>query len=156
LAPTSKLHDLHPVNPPPPADTHWTTPVSPASLSLSPDGRSATLTVSDLAVVDTPKFPFAGPTNQATVTYKATWTAMGDLQELVNTDLRYRVHFYRAQSRIEWSTQIPELGFSFTSDAIETSQSPFALLVTREVNGVYFDEAGAPGLGAAPAQVPLP
>jgi len=73
LAPTSKLHDLHPVNPPPPADT-----------------------------------------------------------------------------------QIPELGFSFTSDAIETSQSPFALLVTREVNGVYFDQAGAPGLGAAPAQVPLP
>jgi len=137
LAPSSKLHDLHPENPP--TNLHWTVPVDPASLVRGEGGRSATLTVTNLAVVDTPKFPFNGPSMPATVSYTIAWRAMEGPFALVNGQGRYRAQFFKAEARIGFSATIPSMNFTFQSDPAESSQSPFAILA-REVNGVYFDQ----------------
>lgn len=49
----------------------------------------------------------------------------------------YRIGFYDAQARIRVTTRVPSLGFSFTSDSMDTSESLYAMIGTVE-NGSYF------------------
>lgn len=119
---------------------HWTIPVDPSSLSLSEDGRSVELSISNLQVIDAPKFPLPGPVDPAIVSYTMRWTAVGDEQFVSNSDMRYRFRFLPAQAQIQFSASIPSTGFSYTSDPIETSQSVFAAF-GYDSNGAYFDES---------------
>lgn len=50
---------------------------------------------------------------------------------------KYRIGFHDARARIRVTARVPSLGFSFTSDRMETSESLYAMIGTVE-NGSYF------------------
>lgn len=112
-------------------------PVS--GLHISADGRSATLEIKDLAVIDQPRWPAhdAGST-PARMSFRAIWQALPEPVLYEDKLKHFRVEGFRAIARAEATVEVPSLNFSWKSDPIETSIAGFAIIGT-EVNGKYYN-----------------
>lgn len=147
MVPENKIHDFHvPIRP---SGLYWTTTLTPGNLTVSADGRSATLDVTALAGIDEPTFPKPGPTYQATISYHIEWTATGPQYAIDNASKHYALLAYPAKARGTFKVAVPEVGFTWTSDPLETSMSSDALLGS-EVNGAFYDQGQRPGQGTMP------
>ncbi len=132
---TDQIHSFH--QPILPNGLYWTTFIPDSALRISPDGRDARLEIRDYPVIDQPKFPQTEPTYQATVSLTATWHGSGSLIGYTDPAAKYRITFYPADARIEFTASVPSIGFSFTSDPLAGSESVFAIIGTDR-NGSYF------------------
>lgn len=135
-SPADKLADINPGIPS--NGLFWTVPIPDTALSLSPDGLTATVTLRDFAVLDQPKFPAnTDPTYAARVDLDLTWRGFGPLLGTTNATHRYRVQFHQAIMQAAIRVTVPEIGFTFTSDPPETTQTIFAM-IGEDQNGMFF------------------
>ncbi len=135
-SPAQKIHDINP------GIAHnglfWTVPMSDSSLTLSPDGLSASVSLRDFPVEDQPKFGADTlPTYAARITLDMSWQAHGALMGVSDPTHKFRLQFRLATARIAMRITVPETGFMFISDPAETSETIFAMLGTDQ-NGLFF------------------
>ena len=116
---------------------YWTAPIPDDALTLSADGKSASVEVRDYRVVDQPKFPKPGPDYHASLDFRITWRAEGRLIPYTQPKLKYSLEFYRAHAQIEYTARIPSRNLVITSAPLRTSDSVFAVM-GRERNGSFF------------------
>jgi hypothetical protein len=116
--------------------------VPESGLQISADGRSATLEIKDLTVIDQPRWPAydAGAT-PAKMSFRVIWQATSEPVLYEDKLKHFKVEGFRAIAKAEAAVEVPSLNFSWKSDPIETSIAGFAIIGT-EVNGRYYD----PGL----------
>ncbi len=105
---------------------------------ISADGRSATLELKGVEVIDQPRWPAhdaeAAP---ARMGLRVVWKATGEKVLFEDKCKQFRVEGYRAIARASAMVEAPSLGFSWRSDPIETSRAAFAI-IGSEVNGKYY------------------
>jgi hypothetical protein len=136
LVPANRNHDVHPDISP--AGLFWVVPVPEGGLTISPDGRSATLVLRDLAIVDQPKFPVRTPSTPGTLSLRVVWTATGEQATFTNPAKHFMLNAIPATAQVEAEIAVPSQDFSWKSDALETSSAAFAI-IGNETNGFFFD-----------------
>ncbi len=133
----NKLHDFHP--PTAPSGLFGMASVPDGGLTISPDGRAATLILNNLPVIDQPEWPSAeAKSRPARMSVRVTWTATEEPLLYEDKCRHFRLKGYRAASHAAVSVEVPSIGFSWKSDPIETSSARFGL-IGSEVNGKYYD-----------------
>jgi hypothetical protein len=112
--------------------------VSTGGLNISPDGKTITLVMNNVPVIDQPRWPaldaIATPARMA---FKMVWKSTGEPVQYVNASRQFRFTGTRAECQLEAQVEVPSIGFSWKSDAIETSRADFAVM-GEEVNGRYY------------------
>jgi hypothetical protein len=118
---------------------YWTVPVPEHGLSISPDGRTFILEMRDVEVVDQPHWPALDAiATPARMSFKMVWKSTGEPLKIEDATKHFRFTGTRAACQMEASVEVPSIGFSWKSDALETSSCAFAI-VGDEVNGRYYD-----------------
>jgi hypothetical protein len=113
--------------------------VPEGGLKISADGRSATLEMKDIAVIDQPRWPaHDAQTTPAKMSFRVTWKAGDEKVLYEDRNKHFRFEGYRATAQAEAAVEMPSLNFSWKSDPIETSSAAFAI-IGAEANGKYFD-----------------
>jgi len=108
------------------------------ALTVSDDGRQATLAVRGVAVVDQPRWPAHDtPTYRALTSFRVEWAATDEAVTYEDATKQFRVVGWRANTRLEAEVEVPELDFSWRSDPLESSSATFGV-IGEEVNGRYF------------------
>lgn len=133
------MHDFHP--PISPSGLYWVAPVPERGLTISPDGKTLTLEMRNVAVVDQPRWPALDSiATPARLNFKMVWTADGSAVKCEDASKHFRFVGARASCRMEAEVEVPSIGFSWKSDPLSTSKSDFAI-VGEEVNGRYYDSS---------------
>ncbi len=118
---------------------YWVAVVPDGGLTVSADGRHASLQLRGIPIIDQPRWPAHDATaTPAILDYRIEWTATGEAVTYRDATKQYVVTGWRATTRIEASVQVPSTGFKWHSDPIETSSAAFGVIGT-EMNGRYFD-----------------
>ena len=108
------------------------------ALQLSPDGRSATLELRDLPVIDQPLWPaHDAETTPARLTYRVTWTATDEPVAWSDPIKQFSLRGFRATARVEASVEVPATGFRWKSGPFDASKAAFGV-IGEEANGRYF------------------
>lgn len=89
-------------------------------------------------VVDQPRWPALDSiATPARMTFKMVWKSTGEAVLYENASRQFRFQGTRATCQMEAQVEVPSIGFSWKSDALETSRADFAE-IGEEVNGRYF------------------
>ncbi len=114
-------------------------PIPEGALTVSPDGKSATLEMSNLPVRDEPKFPaLDAESTAATLSFKMVVKATDEKFSYDDPQKQFRVDGYHAIAQMEAEVNVPSIGFSWKSDPLATSSAKFAI-IGDEVNGRYYN-----------------
>ncbi len=136
MDPANQIHDFHP--PVAPSGLYWVVPVPEGGLTFSDDGRTATLQLKGLSIIDQPKWPqFKAAATPALMDIRIVWKATGEKIFFNDPQKQCRVEGFRAIAQLEAKVEVPAIGFSWKSDPLETSKANFAILAD-EVNGKYY------------------
>jgi hypothetical protein len=107
-------------------------------LTVSPDGREASLEMKRIAVTDQPKWPaYDAPFTPAVMSFRVVWKATEDKIAIDDKERQFRFIGFRAVAQAEASVEVPSLNFSWKSDPIDTSHAAFAVIGNEE-NGRYY------------------
>jgi hypothetical protein len=137
LAPKNQFHDFHP--PIAQNGLYWVVPVPEGGLRYTDDGRTVTLEMKDVPVVDQPRWPaLDATTTPATMNFKLVFKATEKPVAYEDPFKHFRVTGFLATAQLEAQVAVPEIGFTWKSDPLETSKSDFAVLGDH-VNGKYYD-----------------
>ena len=113
--------------------------VPATGLTISPDGRTASLEMRDVPVVDQPHWPALDAiATPARMGFKMAWKSTGEPVVYEDPSKHFRFTGTRATCQMEAQVEVPSIGFSWKSDPMETSRADFAIL-GEEVNGRYYD-----------------
>ena len=113
-------------------------PVPAAGLTISADRETITLEMSDVPVVDQPRWPAIDSiATPARMTFKMVWKSTGEPVQYENPAEQFRFIGTRADCRLEAAVSVPSIGFAWKSDPIGTSAASFAI-IGEEVNGRYY------------------
>ena len=108
------------------------------ALTVAADGRSASLTMQDLPVIDQPRWPaHDAEATPARLRYRVIWTAADEPVAWRDAVKQFSFQGFRATARLEASVEVPSLGFSWKSDPLEMSSAAFGV-IGQEANGRYF------------------
>jgi hypothetical protein len=112
--------------------------VPKGGLALSPDGRSATLRLSRVHVIDQPRWPAPdADARPALVDLTMTFEATDEAVEWDDPAKQFRFHGWKAKSQLEARVEVPSIGFTWRSEPIATSRADFAV-IGEERNGKYY------------------
>jgi hypothetical protein len=107
-------------------------------LKISADGKTITLEMKDVPVVDQPRWPALDSiATPARMTFKMVWQSTGEPVLYNSPSQQFRFNGSRAHCQLEAQVEVPSIGFSWKSDPIETSRADFAV-IGDEVNGRYY------------------
>ncbi len=121
-----------------PSGFYWMARVPEGGLVVAADGRSATLELRGLAVIDQPRWPaLDAEATPAILSVKVVWTATSDRVELNDPGKHFLFHGWRAEAQAEASAEVPSTGFTWKSEPMRTSKADFAL-IGEERNGRYY------------------
>lgn len=113
-------------------------PVPKGNVEVSSDGNTITLEMKNVGVVDQPRWPaldsIASP---ARMTFKMVWKSTGEAVAYDDAAKQFRFKGTRASCQMEAQVEVPSIGFSWKSDALEKSRADFAVM-GEEVNGRYY------------------
>ncbi len=108
------------------------------ALTVSADGRRATLEMKDVPVIDQPSWPaHDAATMAAKLTFRIEWSATDEPAIYNDPAKQFRFTGWLATARLEAQVEVPAIDFSWKSDPLETSHSSFAI-IGSEVNGKYY------------------
>jgi hypothetical protein len=114
-------------------------PVPKGGLSVSDGGRTFTLEMQNVAVVDQPRWPaLDSVATQARMSFKMVWKSTGEPVKYEDAAKHFRFTGTRASCQLEAQVEVPSIGFSWKSDPLNTSKCDFAV-IGDEVNGRYYD-----------------
>ena len=107
-------------------------------LKISQDGKTITLEMNNVPVIDQPRWPTWDATaTPARMTFKMVWTSTGEPVHYENPSQQFRFTGWQAECRLSAQVEVPSIGFAWNSDPIETSRAQFAI-IGEEVNGRYY------------------
>lgn len=113
-------------------------PVPTGGLVISADGKTATLEMNNVAVVDQPKWPALDAVGMpAIMSFKMIWKALDEKIIYDDPQKQFRVEGYRATAQLEARVKVPSIGYSWESDPLSESHANFAI-IGDEVNGRYY------------------
>jgi hypothetical protein len=114
-------------------------PVPEGGLTISADGKTFTLEMRNVPIVDQPRWPALDSiATPARMTFKMVWTSTGEPVKYDDPSKHFRFTGTRASCQLEAEVSVPSIGFSWKSDPLETSSSAFAI-IGDEANGRYYD-----------------
>jgi hypothetical protein len=117
---------------------YWVTSVPKGGLIISPDGKTATLEMKNVPVVDQPKWPSIDSVGTpATMSFKITWKATDEKVIYDDPKKYFRVEGYLATVQLEAQVNVPSIGFSWKSDPMAESSANFGV-IGEETNGRYY------------------
>jgi len=136
--PENQIHDFHP--PITDAGLYWVVPVPAGGLVWSADGRSATLAMRDVPVIDQPTWPAVkSRATPARMTFKMVFEATDKPVTYEDKLRRFRVQGFLATCRMEAEVSVPSTGFSFRTEPIDQCRPAAFAVIGDEVNGRYYD-----------------
>jgi hypothetical protein len=105
------VHDFHP--PIGRSGLYWVVDVPRSDLTVAPDGRSATLRLSNVEVIDQPRWPKpdACPCERA-ARRTLRWTATDEPVEIDDPAKQFRFRGWKAKSALEARLDVPSIGFT--------------------------------------------
>jgi hypothetical protein len=107
-------------------------------LVISPDGKTMTLEMKNVPVVDQPRWPALDSlATPARMSFKMVWRSTGDPVHYENASRQFRFSGTRAVCQLEAQVEVPSIGYSWKSDPLETSRADFAV-IGEEINGRYY------------------
>lgn len=107
-------------------------------LIISPGGKSATLEMKDIPVVDQPNWPALNAVGKpAMMSFRMVWKATDERIVYDDPQKQFRVEGYRATAQLEAQVNVPSIDFSWKSDPLAASKANFAI-IGDEVNGRYY------------------
>jgi hypothetical protein len=110
-------------------------------LTFSADGETATLQISNLPIIDQPRWPaMDAESTPAFLDFKLVFTSTGEPIKYENAMQQYRFEGFKASAQLEATVRVPSIDFTFKTDALEASKCDFAVMGT-EVNGKYYEQA---------------
>jgi hypothetical protein len=134
------VHDFHP--PIGDAGLYWVVPVPVGALRWGDGGRSATIEMKDVPVIDQPKWPARGAdASPARLSFKMIFEAADEAIDYNDKAKRFRVTGFLATCRMEARVAVPSIGFSWKSDPIDKCPPAAFAVMGDEVNGKYYEEA---------------
>jgi hypothetical protein len=134
------VHDFHP--PIGDAGLYWVVPVPMGALRWGNDGKSATIELANVPVIDQPKWPAHGAaTSPAVMSFKMTFDATDKAVTYEDKARHFRVTGFLATCRMEARVEVPAAKFAWKSDPIEKCPPAEFAVIGEEVNGKYYDEA---------------
>jgi hypothetical protein len=88
--------------------------------------------------IDQPRWPALDSiATAAQMTFKMVWKSTGEAISYEDASKQFRFKGTRADCRMEAQVEVPSIGFSWKSDALEKSRADFAVM-GEEVNGRYY------------------
>ena len=136
------MHDFHP--PITDAGLYWVVPVPAGALQWNNGGKSATIEMKDVAVIDQPKWPARkAQTSPARMSFKMIFEATDTAVTYDDKAKHFRVTGFLAICRMEARVAVPSMGFTWRSDPIDKCPPAAFAVIGHEVNGKYYDEAAA-------------
>jgi len=109
-------------------------------LTFSADGKTAILQVSNLSIIDQPRWPaIDAESAPAFLDFKLVFTTTGEPVKYEDPARQYRFEGCKSTAQLEATVRVPSIGFIFKTDPLETSKSDFAVMGT-EVNGKYYEQ----------------
>lgn len=117
---------------------YWVVDVPRGGLTVGRDGRSATLELIQVEIIDQPRWPKPdAEARLARMDLKMRWTATDELVELDDPQKQFRFRGWKAKSQLEARVEVPSIGFTWKSDPIDASNANFAI-IGEEANGKYY------------------
>ena len=114
------------------------TPVPPNGLGFSADGKTATLQMTEVPIIDQPRWPAMDAESTPAFMYFKLVFQSGDEPVKYEDPMRqYRFEGFKAGARLEATFRVPAIDFTFKTDPLETSKTDFAVMGS-EVNGKYY------------------
>jgi hypothetical protein len=136
VAPTSQIHDFHPSIAA--SGLYWVVPVPVGGVELDGDGKSVTLAMRDVAVIDQPRWPaLDASATPAKMSFKMVWKSTGEHVLYEDAARQFRFEGTRAVCQMEAQVEVPSIGFSWKSDPLASASAAFAI-VGNETNGRYY------------------
>ncbi len=137
-APQNQIHDFHP--PISPEGLYWVTPFAEQELKFSDDGKTATLQMTNVPIIDQPRWPaLDADSTPAFMDFKLVFKATDEPVTYEDPALYYRFRGFKAQAQLEASVRVPSIDFAWKSDPLESSSCNFAVM-GEEVNGKYYEK----------------
>ena len=134
--PANQIHDFHP--PIAPSGLYWVVAVPQGGLNIGPDGNTITLEMKSVPVIDQPRWPALDAiATPARMTFRIVWKSTGEPVLYENASRQFRFRGTRAECQLEAQMEVPSIGYSWKSDALEKSHADFAV-IGEEVNGRYY------------------
>ena len=117
---------------------YWVAPVPNGGLIFSADGKTATLVMKNVPIVDQPRWPALNAiATPAFMDYRLVFRQGSDSETYEDAARWYRFTGFKATAQLEATVRVPSIGFEFKTDAVETSKADFAVM-GEEVNGKYY------------------
>ncbi len=108
------------------------------SLKFSDNGRSATLQMTNVHIIDQPRWPaMDAESTPAFMDFKLVLTAGDEPVKYEDPSRQYRFEAVKASAQLEAAIRVPSIDFIFKTDPLETSHCDFAVMGS-EVNGKYY------------------
>jgi hypothetical protein len=135
--PANQIHDFHP--PIAPSGLYWVVPVPGQGLTISPDGKTFTLEMQNVSVVDQPRWPALDSiATPARMSFKMVWKSTGELLTYDDPSKHFRFTGTRGTCQLEAQVEVPSIPFTWKSDPLNTSKADVAI-IGDEVNGRYYE-----------------
>jgi len=120
---------------------YWVTPVPATGLTFSPDGRVATLQMTNVPIIDQPRWPaMDAESTPAFMDFRLVFKSGDEPVKYEDPMRQYRFEGFKASAQLEATFRVPSTGFTFKTDPLEASTSDFAVMGS-EVNGKYYEAA---------------
>ena len=115
------------------------TVIPDGALTVTADGRRATLELRDVMVIDQPRWPaHDAEATPARLSFRVEWDATDETVMWDDAAKHFRLTGWRARARLQASVEVPSTGYRWTSDPIGASSAAFGV-VGEEVNGRYWE-----------------
>ena len=122
------------------------TPVPSDGLTFSSDGKTATLQMANLPIIDQPRWPaMDAETTPAVLDFKLVFKATDEPVKYEDPTRQYRFEGFKATAQLEAVVRVPSIDFIFKTDPLEASRCDFAV-IGNEVNGRYYEENKGQGV----------
>ena len=138
--PANQIHDFH--SPISPEGLYWVTPVPSTGLMFNADGKTATLRMTDVPIIDQPRWPaMDAESAPAFLDFTLVFKAGDERVTYEDPSRQYRFEGFKAAAQLEAAVRVPSIDFAFKTDPLERSKCDFAVMGS-EVNGKYYETAG--------------
>lgn len=115
-------------------------PVPLNDLSFSAGGKTATLHMTNVPIIDQPRWPaMDAESTPAFLDFTLVITSNGEPVKYEDPTRQYRFEGFKASAQLEATVRVPTIDFSFKTDPLEASNCDFAVMGT-EINGKYYEQ----------------
>ena len=119
------------------------TPVPATDLTFSADGKTATLKMAGVPIIDQPRWPaMDAASTPAFLDFELVFQSTDEPVKYEDSYRQYRFDGFKANAQLEATIRVPSIDFIFKTDPLETSKCDFAVMGI-ESNGKYYEPAEA-------------